>query len=378
MFTNERYVSHQVAKYDGREVAGHHFELEMISCSVVPEPPTGIVSRANLKFIVSKLMGCEMIKFPSIFPNALKKKLLFNMLLVMMTTLTVFLGASECDILGHRIAAAFTHLQGTSMTSVLKVPPGTSRINAQNVNDFVEGLLRGDKTWLPQSIERAVITSVSVIVLTIFEEVFVDFRVNLIGATVRFHLVPGAKHLRMLPIEAYKSNIPVIKSGNVRKLPSSVLAQCKEMTRDQYIEALKIKKQRILKQVKDIDLLLDLQTQRYRQSIKKGVVDALTIASSYLHSHTDTKKSLIKDNETSPVSVLSPTSQGRMTGAYETSKHKMSKLLKSTKIVIPHSMKKQFGFSKSTKDDETKDQYPLENRKKYKESEAKINYGMFE
>jgi hypothetical protein len=79
-------------KYDGREIAGHHLELELISHDV-PLPPEQNVNRANLESIVSqKLMVCDLISFPSLFPDTLKKKLLFNILLLIMTTLTVVLG----------------------------------------------------------------------------------------------------------------------------------------------------------------------------------------------------------------------------------------------------------------------------------------------
>ena len=329
-------------------------------------------------------MNCDMIKFPQLFPSALKKKLLFNMLLVMMTTLTVFLGASECDILGHKIAAAFTRLEDASKSSVLKVLPGHSKINTQNVADFVEGLLRSDTTWLPVSIERAIITSVAVIVLTIFEEIFVDFRVNLIGATVKFHLAPGPKHLRVLPIEEYRSSILANKGGNAgRKNKVPIIAKWKEMTRAQYIEALNARKEEAMSRIKDIDMLLAHQTNLCQLSLRRSIVSVLALASGACSHIVETKKHV--DNE--EVEQIATTSKitpqkghRRIFGALESSKYKMNTFLKNTKSatksVIPKSMKKNFNFSASTEDSETKEDPDV--MKVSKIETINRDYGMFD
>jgi hypothetical protein len=58
-----------------------------------PKPPEQNVNRANLETIVSqKLMVSDLISFPYLFPDKVKEKLLFNILLLIMTTLTVILG----------------------------------------------------------------------------------------------------------------------------------------------------------------------------------------------------------------------------------------------------------------------------------------------
>ena len=306
-------------------------------------------------------MLCEMIKFPSFFPNALKKKLFFNMLLVMMTTLTVFLGASECDILGHKIAVTFTYLQEASKLLALKVQPGQSQIDPQSVTDFVESLLTRDKTWLPLSIERAIVTSVAIIILTIFEEVFVDFHVNLIGAVVQFHLAPGPKHLRILPIEEYRSRALAVRGRTAGKRSQTpIIAKSKEVSRGQYIDALNAKKYEAEKQIRDIDIKLVEQTRLTRLSLQKGMMSIIALALGYWKC-LDNKENLV-DVEVKPASQTSSylepgqrPGQGRMSELLQSSKHRVSALSKITKYVIPKSVKKKFAFSASTKKCETKE-----------------------
>ena len=305
-----------------------------------------------------------MIKFPSFFPNALKKKLFYNMLLVMMTTLTVFLGASECDILGHKIAVTFANQQESSKLLALKVQPGQSKIDSQNVIDFVERLLRSDKTWLPLSIERAIATSVAVIILTIFEEVFVDFRVNLIGAIVRFNLAPGPKYLRILPIEEYRSSALAVRGRTVgKKSQTPILAMWKEVSREQYIDAMNIKKHRAMKQIRDIDIILAEQTSYSKLLFQKGVMSIFAVALGCLKCLDNKGKSVVEEEVKPALRISSPLGLGqrRMSEFFQLSTHRVSTLSKISKYVIPKSVKKKFAFTVLTRKFKTKEDLVVQN-----------------
>ena len=268
------------------------------------------------------------------------------MLLVMMTTLTVFLGASECDILGHKIAVKFANQEESSKLLALKVQPGQSKIDSQNITDFVERSLMSDKTWLPLSIERAIVTSVAVIILTIFEEVFADFRVNLIGAIVRFHLAPGPKYMRILPIEEYRSSALAVRSRHVKKSQTPIIARWKEVSRGQYVDALNTKKHGAMKQIRDIDIILAEQTSHSKLLFQKGVMSIFAVALECLKCLNNKEKSVVEEEAKPALQTSSPLGPGqkRMSEFFQSSKHRGSILLKMSKYVIPKSVKKKLLF----------------------------------
>lgn len=67
-------------------------------------------------------------------------------------------------------------------------------------------LLKSCCRYVPDYFERNMLFSIHLVVLTIIEEVFVDFRVNVMGDEVRFYLRPG-----VLPNVREMSDIDDIK-----------------------------------------------------------------------------------------------------------------------------------------------------------------------
>jgi hypothetical protein len=64
--------------------------------------------------------------------------------------------------------------------------PEVSNISSQCIDEFVEGILKRQKSFIPAVLGKPILNAVTVVMLIIVEEVFVDFRVNLIGARVRY------------------------------------------------------------------------------------------------------------------------------------------------------------------------------------------------
>jgi hypothetical protein len=211
----------EMFKYHGREVCGHHFELELIQSDDVPIPPKGAINKANLNIIVDKLMASPLIDL-SWLPGSVKRQLFFNILLLMLTVMHIACTSSECDILGHRIAATFAAKTAENQ----KARNYISAIDPKSLHVFIDAHLADPEknvAWLPDYIERSLMTTISVLALTLIEEVFYDFRVNLMSDKVRFHLVPGpAPQIEdLVDIDDIKANLDELKStreGLLKKL----------------------------------------------------------------------------------------------------------------------------------------------------------------
>jgi hypothetical protein len=179
----------ELFKYHGREVCGHHFELELIRCDDIPLPPKGGINKDNLNIIVDKLMASDLIQI-SWLPHSIKRQLFFNILLLILTVMQITCTSSKCDILGHRIAATFAAKAERLERSNVE----RSIIDPNCLKKFIDDHLADPEKnvpWLPDYVEASLLTTISVLVLTLIEEVFHDFRVNLMSEQVRFHLVPG-------------------------------------------------------------------------------------------------------------------------------------------------------------------------------------------
>jgi hypothetical protein len=163
-----------------------------------------VVNRSYVKIFATRIMQSDMLQNLFWLPTSVRKKLVTNLLLVMLTALTVFLESTECGIVGHRVAAVFSQTN-IDVKDLSKIPQGTSMISRECVDRFVEAFLAEEKkkehfSWMPAHMERSIAATVVVIVLSVLEEVFIDFRVNLIGSVVKFHLAP-------LPLEAVRGTL---------------------------------------------------------------------------------------------------------------------------------------------------------------------------
>jgi hypothetical protein len=174
----------EMFKFHGREVCGHHIELELVTSTDVPDPPRGEINKENLNIIVDKLIDSPLIEMTWV-PSSIKRQLFFNILLLMLTVMHITCTSSECDILGHRIAATFTaRAQTFNKSNVMQ-----STIDADCLKAFIDNHLADPEknvAWLPDNVEASLITTISVLILTVIEEVFHDFRVNLMSDQVRW------------------------------------------------------------------------------------------------------------------------------------------------------------------------------------------------
>ena len=191
-----------VAGLQGMELLGHHLELELLKGSV-PRVPIEGIHAANLHAIVDNLMQYEAMKNIWL-PSNMKKELFFNILLLIITVSQIILGATQCDLLGHTIALAFTRAP-----TVSKVDPGLTSIDTEAIYEHVDAILASESNiwYIPDYFERNMLFSIHLVVLTIIEEVFVDFRVNVMGDEVRFYLRPG-----VLPNVREMSDIDDVKA----------------------------------------------------------------------------------------------------------------------------------------------------------------------
>jgi hypothetical protein len=191
-----------VAGLQGMELLGHHLELELLKGNV-PRVPIEGIHAANLHAIVENLMQYEAMKNIWL-PASMKKELFFNILLLIITVSQIVLGATQCDLLGHTIALAFTRAP-----TVSKVDPGRTSIDTAAIYEHVDAILASESNiwYIPDYFERNMLFSIHLVVLTIVEEVFVDFRVNVMGDEVRFYLRPG-----VLPNVREMSDIDDVKS----------------------------------------------------------------------------------------------------------------------------------------------------------------------
>ena len=171
----------------GTELVAHHVELELENYDVVSRPQQEYVNTDNLEIFVDKLVRNKLM-LPWI-PQFLKRKVFFNMLQLLLTIMHVVLRASQLDILGHRISIAFSQAPA--------IPRDQSRecsVDPACVQSYVDASLSDQSTniWLlPDYIERPILYAVHFMILSLLEEIFVDFRVHVLGDEVKFNLVRG-------------------------------------------------------------------------------------------------------------------------------------------------------------------------------------------
>jgi hypothetical protein len=177
-----------VAHLHGMNILGHHIELELFEGKIPQNPREGL-NFENLHIIVKKLLSNPVIaKNLWFIPYRMKEELFFNTLLLILIVTQIVLGATKCDVLGHTVAAAFS--QSPASPNLGQV---MSNIDSESVLEYVDEILASDRNiwWLPDVFERVLLFSIHMVVLTLVEEVFADFRVAVVGDSVRFRLKPG-------------------------------------------------------------------------------------------------------------------------------------------------------------------------------------------
>ena len=175
-----------LAGFDGSTIFGHHVELQLIegNNALIGRP----ISAKNLNVIVERLMKNKSVEIAWL-PFHLQRDLFFHVVYLMLTIISLFVGTSECDIIGHRIGVSIDHVH----TNARRNSSEKSRIDSECLNRHIESIFATStkKSYLPVHIEKALHITVDVVVLNIIEEIFLDFRLNLIGDKVCFHLEAG-------------------------------------------------------------------------------------------------------------------------------------------------------------------------------------------
>lgn len=203
---------------DGSSLFGHHIELELIkgNSTLIGKP----ISAKNLNIIVERLMKNKSVEI-SWLPFHLQRDLFFHVVYLMLSILSLFVGTSECDIIGHRIGVTIdqvhTYLQKDNLEK--------SKIDNDCLNRHIESVLAASKkkSYLPAHIEKSMHITVDVIVLNIMEDMFLDFRLNLIGDRVCFHLEAGQSSNAE---DRLKEEVKVVET------PEELIAKMKEYKRE--------------------------------------------------------------------------------------------------------------------------------------------------
>jgi hypothetical protein len=168
-------------------IANHHIEIELIEGNGIPSLPKDAINLRNLNIIVDK-----MLLNPNLdavwMPAAMKRDLFFHILYIFLTVMQIFVGSYRCDVLGHVLAASISKRDIEPARRVRR----SSQVNNADLNRYLEA---GSKGPRPVSIQGDVLASIMkivyVMVLVIIDEVFADFRLNLIGESVKFTLGAG-------------------------------------------------------------------------------------------------------------------------------------------------------------------------------------------
>ena len=88
----------------GMTIGNHHIEMELIEGNGIPILPKDAIDTTNLNIIVDK-----MISNPNInavwLPEAFKRDLFFHILYIFLSILQVFVGSTQCHVIGHTLAA---------------------------------------------------------------------------------------------------------------------------------------------------------------------------------------------------------------------------------------------------------------------------------
>lgn len=176
-----------VACLHGTELVAHHVELELVNCDTLSERKQEYINVENLNMITDKLAGNALL-LPWM-PRFLKKKMFFNVLQLMLIVMHIVLRATELDILGHKVAVAFSPAPPITIDQV----PNSS-VDPKCVMAYVEECLANEDSniwFIPDFIEKPLLFAIYFMVTSVIEEVFVDLRVNVLGDQIKFNLVKG-------------------------------------------------------------------------------------------------------------------------------------------------------------------------------------------
>ena len=171
----------------GTELVAHHVELELEKCDTINDRKQECINVKNLETITEKLAGNRLL-LPWM-PRFLKKKMFFNIMQLVLIIMHIVLKATELDILGHKIAIAFSP---APIISADQVPH--SSVDPQCVTAYVEECIANADTniwFIPDFIERPLLFAIYFMAASVIEEVFVDLRVNVLGDQIKFNLVRG-------------------------------------------------------------------------------------------------------------------------------------------------------------------------------------------
>ena len=194
----------------GLTISNHHIEMEVVWGDGIPILPNDAINTQNLNLITENMMLNS--KLQEIWlPTAFKRDLFFHILYIFLSILQVFVGSTQCDIIGHTLAASIqTHPLEKKKISC------PSQINYHDLETFLEA--NHMEPHGAVDLEKSLFKIVYVMVLVIIEEVFVDFRLNLIGDAVRFNLEPGKT-----PLDIGEDTMEATKSAKTmdNPMPSS-------------------------------------------------------------------------------------------------------------------------------------------------------------
>ena len=168
---------------NGLTIANHHIEMEILWGDGIPILPNDAINTQNLLLITENMMlNPNLHEMWLLAP--LKRDLFFHILYIFLSILQVFVGSTQCDIIGHTLVAS---IQRQSLGKKQLSSP--SQINCHDLEAFLEANHLEPHGAI--DLEKSLFKIVYVMVLVIIEEVFVDFRLNLIGDAVKFSLEPG-------------------------------------------------------------------------------------------------------------------------------------------------------------------------------------------
>jgi hypothetical protein len=169
------------------ELVAHHVELELEKCDQQPDRKQEYINLGNLQIFVDKLVKNQIL-LPWM-PRALKREMFFNMLQLLLSVLHVVLSATELDILGHKVSISF------STAPAIHQQAAEFAADPVCVMAYVDKCLSSETTnlwYIPDFIERPLLFTIQYMAVTILLEVFVDFRLNVLGDQVKFNMVRGA------------------------------------------------------------------------------------------------------------------------------------------------------------------------------------------
>lgn len=176
-----------VACLHGTELVAHHVELELEKCDTISDRKQECINVKNLEIITEKLAGNRLLL--PYMPRFLKKKMFFNIMQLTLIIMHIVLKATELDVLGHKIAVAFSPAPAVSVDQM----PNSS-VDPQCITAYVDECIANADTniwFIPDFIEKPMLFAIYFMATSVIEEVFVDLRINVLGDQIKFNLVRG-------------------------------------------------------------------------------------------------------------------------------------------------------------------------------------------